>query len=210
MLKQIQRNQEIYLAPGILGKYEDGEPVAIDERNDNARLNPRDINAKITIYEREVKEWFLNPASGLLVQDSFNNSFIVLMVCMSYFEGVEQYKTGIESHKRSKECFVDSVKRLYPDNFQDRDLNKLYIKSRCGLFHNGMVKGGVIFSNSYEETMEFQNNGETIKINPTKLLEDIKEDFNNYIRELKSLNISESNERLRVLRENFDRMFSVL
>ena len=73
-----------------------------------------------------------------------------------------------------------------------------------------MGKGGVIFANSYAETIEFQNNGEIIKINPTKLLNDIKEDFNNYIRELKALNISESNERLRVLRENFDRMFSVL
>jgi len=73
-----------------------------------------------------------------------------------------------------------------------------------------MVKGGVIFDNSYAETIEFQNNGETIKINPRNLLSDIKEDFNNYIRELKALNISESNERLRVLRENFDRMFSVL
>lgn len=181
MSKQILRNQEIYLAPGILGKFENGTPVAVDERNNGARLNPRDIDDKITIYEREVNEWFLNRASDLLNYNRFDNSFIVLMVCMSYVEGVEQYKTGIESNRRSKECFVDSIKRLYPDTFQDRDLNKLYVKTRCGLFHNGMVKGGVIFNNSFPEAIKFENNGEIIKINPTKLLEDIKEDFHNYV-----------------------------
>lgn len=207
MSKQILRNQEIYLAPGILGKYENGNPVAIDERNNDARLNPRDIDDKITIYEREVNEWFLNRASDLLEHDSFDNSFIVLMVCMSYVEGVEQYKTGIESNRRSKECFVDSIKRLYPSTFQERDLKKLYVKTRCGLFHNGMVKGGVIFNNTFPEAIEFENNGEDIKINPTRLLRDLKHDFSIYIRELKSVGISDQ---LRVLRENFDRMFSVL
>ena len=58
MPKQIQINQEIYLAPEILGKTENGEPVAIDERNNNEKLNPRDIDHKIKIYEREVKPIF--------------------------------------------------------------------------------------------------------------------------------------------------------
>ena len=132
--KQIQRERKIYLAPEILGKYEDSTPIAIDERNDNARLDPRNIETKITIYEREVNEWFLIPASNLLEQNSFNNSFIVLMICMSYLEGVEQYKTGIDSSGRSKKCFIDSLKRLYPNQYSNEDIGKLYSKSRCGLF----------------------------------------------------------------------------
>ena len=102
MPKQIQRSEEIYLAPDILGRYENDIPVIVDERNEDTRLDPNDVNHKILIYEREVKEWFLEPASILLEEDSFKNSFIVLMVCMAYFEGVEQYKTGIESNRRSK------------------------------------------------------------------------------------------------------------
>jgi hypothetical protein len=38
MPKQMQRNQEIYLAPEILGKYEQNIPVAIDEKNGDRRL----------------------------------------------------------------------------------------------------------------------------------------------------------------------------
>ena len=47
----------------------------------------------------------------------------------------------------------------------------------------------------------------TLKINPTILLRDLKDDFSNYITELRSVS---TDERQRVLRENFDRMFSVL
>lgn len=207
MTKQIPINGEIYIAPEIKGKRENGNPIVIDERYDR-ELDPNDIDDKIFIYEREVKEWFLNPASKLLEHDNsrFENSFIVLMVCMAYFEGVEQYKTGVESHRRSEECFKDSVRRLYPDRFQDGELKKLYTKSRCGLFHNGMVKGGVRFNNTFPEAIKFEDYGETVKINPTRLLNDIKEDFENYTSELKNANSTN----FRILRENFDRLFTVL
>ena len=102
MSKQILRSEEIYVAPQMLGKYEDRTPVVIDEKNNNEKLYPTNIEHKIKIYEREVNEWFLVPATKLLEQDNSNYSFIVLMVCMSYLEGVEQYKTGIESNRRSK------------------------------------------------------------------------------------------------------------
>jgi len=101
MSKQIQTNEEIYLAPGIKGRNEKGKPVVIDEIY-NKNLDPTDINDKVIIYEREVKEWFLNPALALVEQNSFNKAFIVLMICMSYFEGVEQYKTGVKSETKSK------------------------------------------------------------------------------------------------------------
>jgi hypothetical protein len=210
MSKQIEWNREIYLAPDILGKYNDFGPIVIDERNGNIELDPNDIETKILIYEREVKEWFLEPASELLNQDSFKNSFIVLMVCMAYFEGVEQYKTGVDSSRRSKECFIDSIERLYPNKFRRSDIGKLYAKSRCGLFHNGMVKGGVVFNNSFGDAIEFANNGENININPTLLLERIMKDFEEYVSELRQGITESASEHSRVAIENFDRMFSVL
>ncbi|MBD2059751.1 hypothetical protein H6F88_27830 [Oculatella sp. FACHB-28] len=206
MPKQILKDEEIYIAPGIIGKYEDGNPIAIDEKS-GKRLDPKNIDDKIFIYEREVTGWFLDPASALLEgKHRFENSFIVLMICMSYFEGVEQYKTGEQSSNRSRVFFINSVKRMYPKEFQDEELRKLYSKSRCGLFHNGMVKGGVIFSSNFENAIEFQKNGEVIKVNPRLLLKDIKEDFENYIIELRRVGVASC----RIARENFDRMFTVL
>jgi hypothetical protein len=193
----------------MLGKYENDVPIVIDQRN-NERLNPKDIDHKIRIYEREVEEWFLKPATDMLAHNRFNNSFVVLMICMAYIEGVEQYKTGVESNRRSEECFKGSIKRLYPNKFQDRDLGVFYKKARCGLFHNGMVKGGVIFSNDFAEPIRFDNNGETVSINPNLLLRDINDDFKRYINELKGANNTVSQQNLNTIRENFDRLFTVL
>ncbi len=204
MSKKIQKDVDIYVAPQMLGKYEDIKPVVIDERNNNEKLDPDKIEHKIKIYEREVKEWFLEPATALISSENqFNNSFIVLMICMSYIEGVEQYKTGEGSSGESKKFFTNSIKKLYPDKYSDDEIEELYSKSRCGLFHNGMVKGGVIFDNSFNDAIEFKENGERININPTKLLDDIKNDFEKYINKLND----ESNIRDR---KKFDERFSVL
>lgn len=209
MPKQIQANETIYIAPGIKGEWKEGNPVAVDERSGET-LNPKDINDKIKIYERQVKEWFLNPASTLLEQEQnrFKNSFIVIMICMSYFEGIEQYRTGIRSNSMSRQCFKDSIERLYPEKFKDQDknLNNLYSKARCGLFHDGMVRGGVIFSSGFNESIEFEDNGNKIKINPKLLLQDIRKDFEKYIDSLKD----ENNAEFQSTREKFNRMFTVL
>jgi len=69
-----------------------------------------------------------------------------------------------------------------------------------------MVKGGVIFSDAFTESIEFPDNGETIRVNPRLLLKDITEDFEKYIAELKST----KNTDVRISRENFDKMFTVL
>ncbi|GBO54738.1 hypothetical protein APA_2789 [Pseudanabaena sp. lw0831] len=202
MSKQIQRNEDIYLAIEMLGKYQDENPVVFDERSGET-LDPKNLDNKIKIYEREVKEWFLDIASRLAEYDEFKNGFVILMICMSYFEGVEQYKTGVASSSRSKECFKDSIKRLYPEKFKDKELENLYSKSRCGLFHNGMVKGGVVFSYSFDEPIEFLNARDIIKINPKRLIDDIKDDFDRYLNDLKDVTN-------RTSRENFDRLFNVL
>lgn len=197
----------ILIAPDMEGGYkESGEPYVKDYKTGDI-LDPTEISSKIRIYEREVLEWFIEPAKNLLERNSTKNSFIVLMVCMSYIEGVEQYKAGESSNRQSRQFFINSVNRIYPEIFTDIEIQQLYSKSRCGLFHNGMVSGGVIFNNqTFEHPIEFEN--EVIKINPNKLLTDIEIDFSNYIQKL---NVINSNDRETTeLQQNFDSMFTVI
>lgn len=169
----------IYIAPGISG-YIDylGNPQVIDEAT-NTILNPHDAFDKITIYERQVKGWFLKEADKLIRYRNQNKGFIVLMICLSYFEGVEEYKTGQSSHNRSRHFFRNGIERVYPGRFSENQLDKLYGEGRCGLFHNGMVRGQIVIKNSFPNSLEFDN--QRIKISPTKLLRDIKNDFDNFI-----------------------------
>lgn len=203
MGKTIRDDQEIFVALNMTGKLIGGEAVVIDEAN-NRKLDPNDIDDKILIYEQEVNGWFLTPAKELIDQSPSENLFIVLMVCMSYLEGVEQYKTGRSSNGNSQACFISSINRVYPNLFITQHIKNLYVKSRCGLFHNGMVKEGVLLSNGYGTAIKFSEDGTTIKINPSKMLHDLRHDFENYITDLKhDIGTNE-------LRDNFDKMFSVL
>ncbi len=197
----------IMIAPGMEGGYRDtGEPYVTDHVTGDI-LDPTEISSKIRIYEREVLEWFIQPARNLLQRDSTKNSFVVLMVCMSYIEGVEQYKAGESSNRQSRQFFINSLNRIYPNRFTDEEIGIFYSKSRCGLFHNGMVSDGVIFNNqNFIYPIEFDNGA--IKINPDMLLSEIEKDFSNYISKLKSQN-SQDNE-VTELRQNFDRMFTVV
>lgn len=171
--------EPIYIAPGIIGCIDDRGIPRVHDEITNTNLNPQNDFDKIVIYERQVKGWFLDEADKLIRYRNKNKGFIVFMICLSYFEGVEEYKTGQLSKGRSKEFFRKSVERVYPGQFLQDQLDELYGEGRCGLFHNGMVRGQIVINNSFPDSIEFDN--QRIKINPKKLLSDIKSDFDNFI-----------------------------
>ena len=198
MPKRLRRDSKIYIAPEILGWLDDNyNPIAKDQRNDR-NLNPTNIDDKILIYERQVKGWFLEPATSFT--SVANNGFIVLMICMAYLEGVQQYIRGESSYNRSQEFFKDAIDRIYPNKFQPYQLEDFYQEARCGLFHDGMVRGKIVISYEFNKSIEFTESA-TINVNPQKLLDDIKVDYENFIRRLKTNNDS---------RDIFDRMYSNL
>jgi hypothetical protein len=198
MPKRIRTNP-IYLAPNILGYYDvNGSPVARNEVSGEL-LNPNSIDHKIIIYSRQVHGWFLEPATQLL--NSSNSNFIVLMICFSYLEGVEQYRIGQSSNGNSRLFFRNSIYRLFPSqNFTEHELNDLYREARCGLFHNGMVQGKIILNDSFTPAISFPNQND-IHINPNLLLTSIIADFNSYLNDLRTDDF---------LRRNFNLMFTNL
>lgn len=209
MSKQILDGRTILVAPGMLGCYEAGEPIVTDTL-EGLKLDPRNYSSKLKIYEREVTGWFLEPAQMLLDNDTERNSFIVIMICMSYIEGIEQYKRGESSRSHSREFFISSMNRIFPDIEDESHLVKLYTKTRCGLFHNGMVSGGVLFNNNdFNQALAFENNGDGILINPRLLLQALILDFRLYIDQLASYE-QDATDPVPMERENFERMFSIL
>ncbi|SEV93384.1 hypothetical protein [[Clostridium] fimetarium] len=195
------RNEPIYLASEILG-FRDANynPVITDERT-GKRLDPNDIDDKIFIYKRQVDEWFLSRAVSLCSEK--NNSFVVVMIATSYIEGVEQYRHGGLSNRKSKEYFLEGMRRIFRvQNVTDDQLSVLYKQLRCGLFHNGMSGDAVVLSHRFKINIEFSNRG-TIDINPQLFLSDIIQDFEQYINDLTNLENT-------IMRNNFDCMFSVL
>lgn len=179
------RIEPIYIAPDIIGWLDKNGFPQVNDKRTGRELNPSNIDDKIYIYERQVKGWFLNPAKEINQSNSNDNGFIVLMICLSYLEGVEQYRRGKESNNRSKDFFVGAMNRLYPNKFQQSELVEFYSEARCGLFHDGMVKKRIIISNGFQDSLEIIT-GNDINVNITKFLEDIENDFNNYLHDLQT------------------------
>jgi hypothetical protein len=193
------RQQPIYIAPRILGFYNEADQAVAKDEDTDTLLNPNHLNDKIKIYERQVKGWFLDRASALITTPDSN--FIVLMICLSYLEGVEQYRTGLNSNGQSRPIFRNSINRIFPaHNYTAHNLDELYREARCGLFHNGMVNGKIILSNDPIDAITFQDR-DNILVNPRLFLNAIINDFDSYILVLQND---------QVLRSNFNQMFSVL
>ncbi len=203
MTKQIRQNQELYVAPQMLGRYVNNLAEVLDERNGEI-LNPHDTDNKIKIYERQVNAWFLHRATRFLTGNK--NGFIVLMISIGYIEGIEQYRRGETSERtdtqpgRSKMFFGEGMVRIF--NILPALADELYGQLRCGLFHNGMASEKIIINSQYPNSIEKIDDTE-IHINPNLFLRDIKIDFNHYIRELKDSNNNQ-------LRDNFNVMFNLI
>jgi hypothetical protein len=83
------RNELPYIAPAIRGWLdENGNALILDEHNGN-ELDKENINEKILVYERQIKNWFLVFLKNFIMYKNKNKEFIVLMICLSYLRGVE-------------------------------------------------------------------------------------------------------------------------
>lgn len=199
MPKRLRRNEIINLAVGITGVIDDNGRAYVYDNIKHKNLNPDNLDDKIKIYQRQVKKWFLECATRLI--KGKDNGFVILMIAVSYIEGVEQYREGISSRRQSKSFFKQGLKRIFSIAPEDECyLDSVYEQVRCGLFHNGMSESNVIISYEYLKPIEFCN--QDIKINPKLFLNEIKRDFSSYI------SILNNRENIDA-RCKFDQMFSV-
>jgi hypothetical protein len=189
-MKDLSSYSPLYLTPSIIGRVKNGDYKITDEKTKKI-LNTESLDDWIYIYEQEVKGWFLDCAEKLLSSKreklKLANGLVVLMICFSYFEGVEQYKQGESSDRQSGKFFRESIHKIYPGKYSDAQINHLHDQTRCGLFHDGMTRGKVVFAYQFNEAIYFDTN-DVIKINPEILLKDIKKDFDDFINELKNKN----------------------
>ncbi len=192
------RKQPIYIAPEIVGYLDEQNVPHVEDERYNRKLSADVDDDKITIYERQVNGWFLEPAGELLKNK--NNEFLVLMICLSYLEGVEQYRRGEYSNGNSKSFFVAAINRIYPQEYDEVKLKEFYADARCGLFHTGMIKGKTVIDSCLNQVFLFEDES-TIRVNHRMLLEAIKQDFNEYVNQLRI------NQETRV---KFSKLFNVL
>jgi len=199
MAKHVHPGEDIHIAPGITGKRDDSGRLVIEVDSSGERLYPnKNIEDKIKIFERQVNGWFLERASPLLERE--DNGFVILMIAIAYIEGMEQYRQGKSSNNRSRSFFKKGIKRLFEvDSDNDNRLDSFYSELRCELFHNGMTGPNIRIYSDYDKPIDFSDSN-IIKINQKLFLEKVKEDFEQYLKNLKDATKTD-------LRDNFNKMY---
>jgi len=189
------------IAPQIEARINENGTYTVRDTETLLELNPRDIDDKIVIFERQVKGWFLDIAK--LLQTFDQGDFVILMIGCSYVEGIEQTIEGVSSKNKSNKCFIRGFKRIFGHGEEyNQKIGLFYDQVRNGLFHNGMTKNKVTLNRNLEEIVAFIKDDE-IKVNPRKFLEKIEQHFQEYIIQLKNPANAD-------LRKNFDFSFTNL
>jgi hypothetical protein len=190
-------NEPKYLAKDIYSEIVNGKVKIFDQRK-SCYLKIDNIDDKITIYERQVKDWFLN--IGQELSNNNDTGFVGLMICLAYIEGVEQYRNGKSSNGQSKKFFVAGLKRIFETyDICSKNIEQFYKDTRCGLFHNGM-SNNLVINTGYEKAIHFLD--DKIQINPNMFFQEIERDFKSYILDLRDLQNQS-------LRQNFNKMYKL-
>lgn len=131
--------------------------------------------------------------------------FVVLSICLSYLEAVQQYKEGSSSANNSKNFFLRAFQDVFSSSeMEDEFADLLYREGRNGLFHDGMTRGKMVYDMNLDKAFKVINNGSQsiIYFHPTYCLKGVKAHFADYLSKLR-------NEEERCLRHNFGKMFTV-
>lgn len=174
--------------------------VLISPRFYASKLASGKIDDRIDVYEDRLKGWFFGPARELLGVP--NAGIAILQLCLGYFEGYWTYRTGEDSKSRSKEFFKSAFAEIFsrldivdpPDLKLSPDIretlaNLHYEDGRCGLFHDGMLRGAIYVGPGtapISATIE-KSTGRVagILINPEMFLDEIEAHSDQYIAKLR-------------------------
>lgn len=187
-----------YVSPSIPNKV-----FTIKHERDSYEIDKMfedNLDTWILIYGDRTKGWFLDIAEELTRKE--NSEFVVLMICVNYLEGNQQFREGRTSLKgESTEMLKKSLKRIFPETKEDT-LNYFVDKIRHGLFHDGMTRKGVLLK--YGLSIPFFtsviDNKRWIHLDPSIFLKEVQKDFENYIEILKNVNNKKE-------RENFEKHY---
>jgi hypothetical protein len=140
------------------------------------------LDEKIRIFEDREYGWRLNVAESM--DQIAHAGYGIISVLFPYFEMLEQFTTGQTSHNQSRAFFRRGVRRVYPQSqLTDAQLDAIYDRVRCGMYHDGYTRFGTLISGNYPAAIAMEH--DTVLINPGRLRYDLVTHFASYIEQLR-------------------------
>lgn len=128
----------------------------ISPNHTSDEMNNSSAEEKIDFFEDRTRGWYLNWAKKLRKKQ--HAGFAVLQILFSYFEAIMEYKTGTSSAGKSEKYFKDGFLEVFPEVMNRENyllyIGNLYHNGRCGIYHSGATRAGVLITNG-EEAVSF-------------------------------------------------------
>jgi len=160
------------------------------------------LDDKVAIFADRVRGWQLDIADRLQ-RDVQHSGFAVLSVVVSYFEMIAKYRDGFVGAGKSEHYFSEGLEWVAPAIRPHGEVRKrLYEAVRCGMYHSGTTLHGVILTDDADAALQSSQDGQTIVINPHRLVPALQDHFSRYVVTLQ--NASNEAERL-----NFQKRFDL-
>ena len=160
------------------------------EADKGSTPSPDDL---VEVFRDRVDGWQLAIAEEMLrqIEDSptyprmRHAGYALISVVFSYFEMVGQCVKTPGTKTRPTADFVAGFEDVYP-GWQGRtaDIETIYDRIRCGMFHNGYTKRGVYIDGEYTATFELRNG--VVLLNPHLLVRDLRSHFTAFTARLES------------------------
>jgi hypothetical protein len=138
----------------------------------------------VEVFRDRVDTWQLAVAEEMLWQIENPSAFPkmehaaygLISVVFSYFELVGQFVKTPGTRTGATEDFVAGFIDVY-SAWKGRkvDIEAIYDRIRCGMFHNAYTKLGVIIDGGYTVTFEIRNGN--VYLNPHMLVRDLRTHF---------------------------------
>jgi len=151
---------------------------------------PSTLDQKIDVFQSQVLDWQLNIAKKLR-KCIEHSGFAALSIVVSHFETMGKAKQGKHKDVRDKggELFTAGVRDMLdgeqPSADAKRIAKKFFTEVRCGLYHIGMTKPGVLISSEYEKAIQYNEEEKTLDINPHRLVPEMIDHFKEFIATLR-------------------------
>jgi hypothetical protein len=141
---------------------------------------------KVKLFQEQIQGWTLDVLKEIKTKVG-HSDFAMLSVMMSYFENIQKFKDGYDRTGRSEAFFTEGLKWVYPKFKSHKDSDALakviYEQARCGMYHVGLTGTKIVLDCSISSGIGIIKGN--IKICPSKLMEDIQNNFDKYVKDLK-------------------------
>lgn len=167
---------------------------------DGTKLQHDAFETKVAIFDDRAEGWFFRVADS--IASDGGAGYVLLQIAASQIEAIEQFRQGKSSKGQSSRVFVDGMLNTFREaKGEHRELlANFYSAVRCGLFHDGMTKTGVVISQGYDYAFAVVR--ETIQINPWRFLDAVRAGLREYTTRLRDpANVA--------LREAFERRWAM-